>query len=605
MFRGAVLMTALLHLLASSAASDVSEALSERNTGTTHHAASMFFKCTSDQHVTVTSTEEISALIKAQSEKNSPVKIRATRPGWHSAAGFVCPGERGSTKLEHNASRITADSESTISITLLLHRMNRLINVNEELHQLTVEAGMTIGELLENAEAHGMSVIPGAVSIYANLTVGGIISASAHGSGSSLSSLVRSLKWVNGKGDVIVSGTDTEEGAALLGGIGLLGVITEITFQLEPSSLTVVEVREDLDDATMAAEVERIMKEETKYVSCYWRPDLGTYRLILYKAHSATAPPLDPNGQNVDIAGVSDDIAAAVDEFHAAWENDVTDDSDSADVLNAAACGAAEALSRAPVMRDGNGEPTKHITVPTNRAVVGAECAPRCYFDVHHIGVVIPADEFAIKFSRFQDWVNDARAIVKAELAEVAARLERRFGHGKRSCLPGLFMLRFGPGREGTLLSTNAGPDPVAYVQWLPANSARTPRKPGKHAPVYETLEQLTLCKYEARPAYGQNYERVFRHPRCHVRDHFPAENFERMLALQERHDPERLFEPKLFGHILSRSGPDFYDFCALEHWCFCEDDAHCPAQHACVASAVFPEYKICKVVVASAHDEL
>lgn len=148
--------------------------------------------------------------------------------------------------------------------------MNRVIAVNEELHQLTVEAGMTIGELLQNAEAHGMSVIPGAVSIYAILTVGGILSASAHGSGASLSSLVRSLKWVNAKEDVIMSGTDTEEGAALLGGIGLLGVITEITFQLEASSLTVVEVRDDLDDATMAAEVERIMKEETKYVSCYW-----------------------------------------------------------------------------------------------------------------------------------------------------------------------------------------------------------------------------------------------------------------------------------------------------------------------------------------------
>lgn len=304
------------------------------HTPRTHHAASTFFKCTSDLHVTVTSTEEIISLIKQYDGKS---KIRASRPGMHSAAGFVCPGARAATKLEFNASRNPADNEPTesISIRLLLHRMNRLVDANQELHQLTVQAGMTVAVFLATAEAHGMSVPPGAISIYANLTVGGIISASAHGSGSSLSALVTSLKWVNGKGEVAVSGRHSAEGAALLGGLGLLGVITEITFQLGPSSLTVVEVRDDLDDANMVAELERIMKEETKYVSTYWRPDLGTYRVILYKAHHDGAPALDPNGRNVDLDAMSDEVAAAVSDLHAAWGNDLTDDGDGADALNA------------------------------------------------------------------------------------------------------------------------------------------------------------------------------------------------------------------------------------------------------------------------------
>ena len=87
---------------------------------------------------------------------------------------------------------------------------------------------------------------------YGSLTISGAIATSAHGSAahpvSSLGHLVRGVRWVNGKGEILLSNADTESGrneiAALVGGMGLLGVITEFTFQLEPGlSLTMVETR--------------------------------------------------------------------------------------------------------------------------------------------------------------------------------------------------------------------------------------------------------------------------------------------------------------------------------------------------------------------------
>lgn len=116
--------------------------------------------------------------------------------------------------------------------------MNRVVSVDPEHHQLTIEAGMTVLELANAAEANNMSIRAGAFSVYSNLTVGGIITASAHGSGlgtvSSLGNLVTKIKWVNAEGEIIVSDSKTEGGTkqvnALVGGLGLLGNYHRIDF---------------------------------------------------------------------------------------------------------------------------------------------------------------------------------------------------------------------------------------------------------------------------------------------------------------------------------------------------------------------------------------
>lgn len=100
----------------------------------------------------------------------------------------------------------------------------------------------------------------------------------------------------------------------------------------------------------------------------------------------------------------------------------------------------------------------------------------------------------------------------------------------------------------------------------------------------------------QARPHWGKNHERQFRHPNCHVRDNFPDWNIAQMMALQERHDPDKVLEPALFGHVVRRTGPEYSALCALQQWCYCDADAHCARGHWCVASPVFPQFKICKL---------
>jgi L-gulonolactone oxidase len=148
------------------------------------------------------------------------------------------------------------------------------------------------------------------------------------------------------------------------------------------------------------------------------------------------------------------------------------------------------------------------------------------------------------------------------------------------------------------------GTEDVVYVQWTHLHSAKLPNKLAKQSTIAETLEQMTLCKYRGRPHWGKNHERVFRHPECKVRDNFPATNIATLLAMQQVHDPKKVFEPELFRHLLEKTGPEYSELCTAHFWCYCDLDSHCPRGHACGPSATFPLYKICQLLGTS-HEEL
>ena len=122
------------------ATTGVSEVFSHEDTDTILYSSYNYLKCTSDLHVTPTTTEEVSELIKLHSAKGSninPVKIRATRRGFHSSAGFVCPGERDNSKKHKNNSSESQkdDAGAATTITMLMHRLNHVVEVDAERHR--------------------------------------------------------------------------------------------------------------------------------------------------------------------------------------------------------------------------------------------------------------------------------------------------------------------------------------------------------------------------------------------------------------------------------------------------------------------------------------
>lgn len=63
---------------------------------------------------------------------------------------------------------------------------------------------------------------------------------------------------------------------------------------------------------------------------------------------------------------------------------------------------------------------------------------------------------------------------------------------------------------------------------------------------------------------------------------------------LQQQLDPQRMFQPALWSRML-RGTQVFTPMCDLLRSCYCDEDSHCAPKFACVASAAFPQFRVCK----------
>ncbi|KAL3685125.1 hypothetical protein R1sor_003147 [Riccia sorocarpa] len=546
-----------------------SEAVTEKDDAHTLYGGAGFIKCTSDKLVEPVSTQDISELLLKLNAGGSRFKVRATRRGRHTPNRFVCAGKGGSAKSPTGEnSEVNHVDNTTYSVTILLHLMNRLVAVDHGRHRLTVEAGMTMQNLADAAVSNGMSVPVGVLPVYGNLTVGGVISASAHGSGagvdSSLGDIVVGLKWVNGKGDVITSEVDDEKGVqeirALVGGLGALGIITEVTLRLLPAgALAQVETWEG-DDSNFAADVKHQLETSTPHIIYLWRPDLESYKAFHFKPlKTGDVPihPYHPNGRSAMLIPCPQEAALATNVHLRDNTLDFDDSGPNSDVVNAQGCALSASSLDVPIFHDGD-MILQNATIPSSYAMIAEECTPYCSWDLSYVGATTEDTEFTIKLGDIDDWVKDVKSVIKAEEAERQKHLDRRYGVGKvKLCLtPGYFWFRFGKGSKNLLATTAGHDEPVLYAMSSFFASAYFTHLPPKMDHISQVLEQLALCKYNARPHYGKNFDRTFTHPDCHVRDNFPEENIVKLLNLRDEHDPLKVFESELLTRMLEKLGP-------------------------------------------------
>ncbi|MBF6045420.1 FAD-binding protein [Streptomyces sp. NRRL B-1677] len=184
---------------------------------------------------------------------------------------------------------------ATDGLLLRPERLTGLRAVDRAAGTVTVGAGTTLRQLNETLSAHGLSLAN--MGDIMEQTVSGAVSTGTHGTGrtsASLSAQVRGLELVTADGSVLACSADEnpEVFAAARLGLGALGVITALTFAVEPEFL--LRAREEpmpLDRVT--AEFDQLVAEN-EHFEFYWFPHTSS---CVTKRNNRSAGPAAPPGR--------------------------------------------------------------------------------------------------------------------------------------------------------------------------------------------------------------------------------------------------------------------------------------------------------------------
>jgi alditol oxidase len=139
-----------------------------------------------------------------------------------------------------------ADSKDNL---LSLHSMDQVVALDPQLRTVTVDGGMTYGQLcpyLHNKgfALHNLASLP-------HISIAGACSTATHGSGEkngNLSTAVSALELVTANGDLVHLSrkNDSEKFLGSVVGLGALGVITKVTLDIQPTFMMRQYVYENL-----------------------------------------------------------------------------------------------------------------------------------------------------------------------------------------------------------------------------------------------------------------------------------------------------------------------------------------------------------------------
>lgn len=124
------------------------------------------------------------------------------------------------------------DGLASRGLTLSLDRLTGVVDIDQQTKQATVRAGTRLRDLTPILAEAGLAIR--SLASHDAQSVAGILSSDVHGTGrlpAHLSDQVVSIRLVDGRGIVHQVGPDDEVFQAAAGGLGAIGVITEVTVQ--------------------------------------------------------------------------------------------------------------------------------------------------------------------------------------------------------------------------------------------------------------------------------------------------------------------------------------------------------------------------------------
>jgi L-gulonolactone oxidase len=193
---------------------------------------------------------------------------------------------RNSEKIRvFGSKQSSADIASGVETLIDITSYNKILSIDDSACTIKVQAGLILGDLLEEIEAKGWC-IPCLPDIN-TVTIGGALATGTHGtSGKLLCEYITKCSIILADGSIKIITDKDELIDAVRVSLGVLGVLSEITFQCEPIyTLHVKEGPED-DSIWLPKINERLKKHD--FLRILWLPHTD-------RGYVITADKIDPN----------------------------------------------------------------------------------------------------------------------------------------------------------------------------------------------------------------------------------------------------------------------------------------------------------------------
>ncbi|MCO5557648.1 hypothetical protein L7F22_011215 [Adiantum nelumboides] len=474
----------------------------------------------------------------------------------------------------------------------------------------TVDAGFQLRDFVRALARHNVTIPH--TPLWDGVSIGGVIATGSHGSGffsrgSVISDSVIALRMVvpasaeEGHAKVVTLRSGEEAFKAAKVSLGLLGVVSKVTFAVMPMFKRSLTVKLAPDDDLEARLVP--FSREHDFASLFWVPSASK---VLYKEENAVSVQHEGEGANA-FPLVQPMLASQILKMRAHQE--AVESSRDASGM----CMAGEKMVEQR-LRTGDG----YVNAPS-----GFEGFPVVGFN-HHMQTVGGCQRhkpYVVKPSGSSDedggamgddwWTckwdprlqgvfyhHTAVSIPLASVADLVRDVKRlREVNPRGMCVLNMFggiHIRF-------VASSNAylGEPVDAAVFELVYYRARDGKLGRLHQDVVEEMEQMMVFKYGGKPHWGKNRNVAFHGAAQKV---VSADNF---LGVKSELDPDGLFSSawsdELLGLHDTFSKADG-DHCALDGLCICREDRHCSpaAGYTCQPGYVFREARVCRFTAAA-----
>ncbi|WCJ22500.1 D-arabinono-1 4-lactone oxidase family protein [Euphorbia peplus] len=516
-----------------------------------------------------TTEEELITIIAKATKQNRKMKV-TTRYS-HSMTKLVC-----------------TDGQDGLFIST--DNLNHVINVNVEALTITVESGVTLRQLIEEAAKAGLALAQ--APYWWGLTVGGMMSTGAHGStlwgqGSAVHDYVVSLRIVSpagakdGYAQVRTLTQSNEELNAVKVSLGVLGVISQVTLKLEPMfkrSITYVE-RNDSDLGDEAVTFGR----KHEFADITWYP---AQRMTVYRIDDRVSSTAPGNGL-FDRSAFSSTPSQTLVQQRTTEENQEATGDAEGKCNNSRQTIASQLSSAFGLTNNGINFTGYPVIGYQNRIHASGSCldspenalATACPWDPRIKAQYIFQNGLFLKLSNVKLFIQDVQELVKLV--------------PKSLCVLELYngiVLRYVKTSTAYLGKPDDGINfDITFYR------SKDPRTPRLFEDIIDEIEQIAIYKYKALPHWGKNRNVAFDGA---IRRYKNASEF---LKVKEKYDPNGLFSSEWTDQVLGLKGKIsvIKKGCALEGLCICFEDIHCAPEKSyfCRPGKVYKKARVCTFV--------